>query len=110
MTTGRRIRVPPRASLLIESMRDVGYTLETALADVVDNAISAGAKSVQLLADTAASNSRLAILDDGRGMDADELLDAMRIGNRSPNDERDATDLGRFGLGLKTASFSQCRR
>jgi len=110
MKTATWVRAAPRASILIESMRDVGYTLETALADVIDNAIAAGAKSIRLLADTNAPEPRLAILDDGHGMVAHELLDAMRLGSQSPLDPRESGDLGRFGLGLKTASFSQCRR
>jgi hypothetical protein len=101
---------PPRASLLIESMRDIGYTLETALADVIDNAIAAGAKHIKLMADTASSEPAFAIIDDGSGMDNETLLQAMRLGSKSPLDDRDESDLGRFGLGLKTASFSQCRR
>ena len=54
--------------------------------------------------------SRVTIQDDGRGMDDAELDRAMRLGHQSPLDERPVSDLGRFGLGLKTASFSQCRR
>ena len=50
------------------------------------------------------------MLDDGQGMSEAELMDAMRPGTMSPLDIRDEDDLGRFGLGLKTASFSQCRR
>lgn len=96
--------------MLIESMRDIGYSLETALADVIDNSITARAKTIRMFADTAISKPCFAIVDDGVGMDAKELLDAMRLGSRSPLDERDSGDLGRFGLGLKTASFSQCRR
>lgn len=103
-------RVQPRARLLIESMRDIGYSLDTALADVVDNSIAAGATSVSILANTAPPDVRIGILDNGSGMTFDELMDAMRPGSRSPLDDRSTTDLGRFGLGLKTASFSQCRR
>jgi hypothetical protein len=103
-------RADPHASMLIESMRDIGYSLESALADVVDNSITAGATTVRLFADTAGSEPRFAILDDGEGMTQAELLDAMRPGSRNPLDERNGTDLGRFGLGMKTASFSQCRR
>jgi HSP90 family molecular chaperone len=90
-------------------MRDVGYTLDTALADIVDNSVAAGAASVRILADTASTQPSIGIVDDGIGMTAEELLEAMRLGNRSPLDERMLGDLGRFGLGLKTASFSQCR-
>jgi len=106
----RRVSLPPKAAMLIESMRDLGYTLETALADVIDNSISAEASEIDLLADTNPANPRIAILDNGHGMSEAELLDAMRPGNRNPLDDRSSNDLGRFGLGLKTASFSQCRR
>ena len=106
----REREVPPRASVLIESLRDVGYSLQTAIADVIDNSLTAGAKRIDLLADPRADSAAIAILDDGAGMTEAELLEAMRPGSRSPRDERDASDLGRFGLGLKTASFSQCRR
>lgn len=102
--------VAPRASVLIESMRDIGYSLETALADIVDNSITAGSSNIRLFASTDRASPQIAILDDGQGMDSDEILDAMRMGSRSPLEERAQTDLGRFGLGLKTASFSQCRR
>lgn len=52
----------------------------------------------------------MAIIDDGDGMNRDELIEAMRPGSKNPLDDRDENDLGRFGLGLKTASFSQCRK
>lgn len=102
--------VSPRASVLIESMRDIGYSLETALADIVDNSITAGSSNIKLFASTDHASPQIAILDDGYGMDSDEILTAMRLGSRSPLEERGQADLGRFGLGLKTASFSQCRR
>lgn len=103
-------RVAPRAAMLIESMRDLGYSLKTALADIIDNSVTAKARSVRLFADTGNKDCRIAIVDDGSGMDEAELLAAMRPGTRSPLDLRHSSDLGRFGLGLKTASFSQCRR
>ncbi len=96
--------------MLIEGMRDVGYTLESALADIVDNSIAAHAESIEILAETDGAEPRIGILDDGDGMDAADLLEAMRLGNRGPIAGRASGDLGRFGLGLKTASFSQCRR
>jgi len=102
--------IPPRASVLAESLRDIGYSLQTALADVIDNSLTAGARNIELLADTHSEVPAIGILDDGAGMTKPELLEAMRPGSRNPRDERNATDLGRFGLGLKTASFSQCRR
>ncbi len=106
----RSVEAPPKASILIESMRDIGYTLEMALADVVDNSISAGATTVHIHADTIGAELRIGIVDDGRGMSRSELIDAMRLGSRNPLERRAVRDLGRFGLGMKTASFSQCRR
>lgn len=102
--------VAPRASVLIEGMRDIGYTLETALADIIDNSVAAGAANIQVLADTHSEDLKIGVLDDGQGMSEAELMEAMRPGTLSPLDIRDEDDLGRFGLGLKTASFSQCRR
>ena len=102
--------LPPRASVLIESLRDIGYSLQTALADVIDNSLTAGARKIELFAETHAESPSIGILDDGTGMDRSELLEAMRPGSRNPLEDRSETDLGRFGLGLKTASFSQCRR
>ena len=106
----RTVRAEPRASMLIESMRDFGYSLESAVADVVDNSITARALTVSIFADSTGSEPRIGILDDGEGMTEAELLLAMRLGSRNPLDNRDRADLGRFGLGLKTATFSQCRR
>ena len=106
----REEEVPPRASVLVESLRDIGYSLQTAVADVIDNSLTAGGRNVELLADTHAEAPSIAILDDGTGMSRSELLEAMRPGSRSPLEVRSDSDLGRFGLGLKTASFSQCRR
>ncbi len=100
----------PSASSLIEGLRDFGYTLETALADVVDNAISAGASRIDVFADVDPVAPRLAVLDDGAGMSEAELHAAMRPGSSNPLAQRRKDDLGRFGLGMKTASFSQCRR
>lgn len=109
MKTGFR-DAPPRASAMIEALRGLGYTTATALADIVDNSISAQARSVSLHFEWTGEQSYIAILDDGFGMDAEGLDAAMRLGERSPLDPRAAGDLGRFGLGMKTASFSQCRR
>lgn len=94
---------------LLESMRAVGYTVETAVADLIDNSIAASASTVHVLA-SASGSPRLSLLDDGTGMDRLTALDAMRLAARSPSATRQADDLGRFGLGLKTASLSQCRR
>lgn len=94
---------------LLESMRAVGYTVETAIADLIDNSIAAGASKIHVLS-TASGPPRVGILDDGSGMTRESALDAMRLASQSPSTTRAGEDLGRFGLGLKTASLSQCRR
>ena len=109
-TRGRLADATPLAAALIEGLRDIGYSLETALADVIDNAITARANKIEILTETAVDEPAIAVLDDGVGMTEAELIDAMRPGSRNPLEERDDPDLGRFGLGMKSASFSQCRR
>ena len=108
--TFRTERVAPRAAAMIESLRDIGYSFPAAIADIVDNSITAGATRIEILDNSDADKPAVGILDNGCGMSEDELREAMRPGTRSPREQRDARDLGRFGLGLKTASFSQCRR
>jgi Histidine kinase-, DNA gyrase B-, and HSP90-like ATPase len=93
---------------LMESMRAVGYTLETAVADIIDNSITAGSDRVDVRF-TAAPEPRIAIIDNGSGMNHETLLQGMRLAGRPPSVQRRAYDLGRFGLGLKTASLSQAR-
>ena len=99
----------PGAAAMIESLRAFGYDLPTALADLVDNSLAAGARNIWLYFHWAGSDSIISLRDDGHGMTGDELLEAMRPGSKSPTQQREKSDLGRFGLGLKTASFSQCR-
>ncbi len=102
--------VDPRADAVAESLRAVGYSLPNAVADIVDNSISAGATKVETTFWWDGPSSWIRVADNGCGMTQEELKEAMRLGNRSPLEPRDPRDLGRFGLGLKTASFSQCRR
>ena len=101
--------VNPGASAMIESLRAYGYSLNSAIADLLDNSITAHANNIWIHMHWEGDNSWLAIIDDGCGMDEDDLINAMRPGSQNPLDERTEDDLGRFGLGLKTASFSQCR-
>jgi hypothetical protein len=103
------LEVLPDPISLIESMRAIGYTPETALADLIDNSISANASKVRIEYD-ASKEPFVVILDDGHGMSPAELTNAMRHGSRNPVETRSSQDLGRFGLGLKTASLSQCRK
>jgi hypothetical protein len=95
---------------MIETLRGLGYTSATALADIIDNSITAGAENVSIFFSFKGQSSTISILDDGKGMSPEELDRAMRLGQISPLDKRAPNDLGRFGIGLKTASFSQCRR
>lgn len=99
----------PGAEALIESLRAVGYSLPTAVADIIDNSVAAGADNVWLDFHWSGRDSWVSITDDGTGMMESDLSNAMRPGSQSPLDDRDPDDLGRFGLGLKTASFSQSR-
>ena len=95
---------------MIEALRGLGYSTSTALADVIDNSIAAQARNVDLLFNWRGAGTHIRVVDDGRGMTAEELDLAMRLGEKNPLEKRAAGDLGRFGLGLKTASFSQARR
>lgn len=101
------VEVPPSTDLRA-SLGAVGYELRTALADIVDNSITAGARNVQIRFDGGES-PYIAVTDDGRGMGREALRVAMQLAGTGPGARRSETDLGRFGLGLKTASFSQCR-
>lgn len=105
----KEIELPPFAPVLMESTRALGYSLEAAIADLLDNSISASATKINIRF-WPFDESHLTILDNGSGMSSDELTIAMRYGSVSPLNIRKENDLGRFGLGLKTASLSQCRR
>lgn len=99
---------PPFAPTLMESTRAIGYSLEAAIADIVDNSIAAKSGKVQI-SFFPIGDAYVCILDDGAGMDAATIDTAMQYGSRSPSETRELSDLGRYGLGLKTASLSQCR-
>ncbi|WP_201193315.1 ATP-binding protein [Pseudomonas fluorescens] len=105
----REIEHPPHAASLLESMRSIGYTLESALADILDNSLSANAKNIDIEF-RPYDEPYIAIIDDGHGMSSVILERAMRHGSTNPLDLRAADDMGRYGLGLKTSSLSQCRR
>jgi hypothetical protein len=94
----------------MEALRGVGYSVASAVADLIDNCVSASARNVWLRFAWEGRHSFVSVTDDGLGMDSEEIVTALTIGSRSPLDDRVESDLGRFGLGLKTASLSQCRR
>ena len=102
------IDMPPYAPILMESTRAIGYSIEAAIADIIDNSITAGASCVDIDF-FPIGESYISILDNGCGMAEKKLIHAMQYGSRSPLDIRDESDLGRYGLGMKTASLSQCR-
>jgi anti-sigma regulatory factor (Ser/Thr protein kinase) len=104
------IDLPPDPECLIQSLRSIGYTLETALADLIDNSIAADASEISIRFSWNNGTPWVALADNGTGMDREMLIKAMRFGSRSPKETRAPNDLGRFGLGLKTASISQCRK
>ncbi|MDR2425083.1 MAG: ATP-binding protein [Prevotellaceae bacterium] len=100
----------PSPKSTINSYRSFGYNLSTAIADIVDNSISANATEISIDYKWDGQHSFIFIADNGDGMNCDELVLAMTPGSKDPEEERAANDLGRFGMGLKTASFSQCKR
>lgn len=99
----------PNPEFLIKSIAEQGYSLETALADLMDNSITANATRIEVLTKVDSEPFILYIIDNGDGMDEASLKKNMQFPSKSPEDTRDISDLGRFGLGLKTASFSQTR-
>lgn len=98
----------PEARLLLMSLRSVGYTEEAAIADIIDNSISADATKIDITFDW--DRRRIVISDNGFGMDSDSLIKNMRIGSADPGEIRPSKDLGRFGMGMKTAAFSLGKR
>jgi hypothetical protein len=110
MLRGKPEEVAPDPGNLVNSLRDFGYTLPTALADLLDNSLTANAFHIHVIVETEGSNTHIAVIDNGQGMDQNTLVEAMRMGTCGPQFLRQNNDLGRFGLGMKTASLSlgQC--
>lgn len=100
----------PFAPNLIESMRSLGYSFETAISDLIDNSISANATKIEIYLIPDEISPQLIIFDNGCGMNEEKLEEALRYGSKNPVDNRSESDLGRFGLGMKSASLSQCRK
>jgi hypothetical protein len=102
---------PPDAASLMMSARSFGnYDLAGALADLIDNSIKAGAREITLTCRYNDGNPEIRVRDDGHGLSGKALRDAMRPASSNPLVERSPDDLGRFGWGMKSASFSQCTR
>ena len=103
------VKIPSAKQMMI-GLRSMGYSFSTALADIIDNSIAAHAKNIWVDSEPQGNDSYVFILDDGDGMNKEKLEDAMSFGSCSNHDGTDSYDLGRFGLGLNTASLSQCRK
>jgi hypothetical protein len=101
-----KVVLPPVAGSVIHSLRSLGYSFESAVADLIDNSISAGASCIAVDIFLRNDEPVVTIVDDGCGMDESDLKKNLTIGSASPRDERSQGDLGRFGMGLKTASFA----
>jgi len=99
--------VIPSARRLVRSLRDMGYDFTTAVADLVDNSLEANATVISINVEFEGDNSWIRVSDNGKGMTETELIEAMRYGSGREYNEQ---SLGKFGLGLKTASMSQCQR
>ena len=106
MSARKSVAITPSAARLTESLRDIGYDFPAAVADIVDNSVMAGASHVDVSVEFAGEESYVVISDDGEGMTGNGLTEALRFGSRRAYGR---SDLGRYGLGLKTASLSQCR-
>jgi len=107
VNSAETLNVSPNASSLARSLRSIGYSFSDAICDIIDNSITALASSVEIYITWSDTRPIVSIKDNGQGMSRHELIEAMRPGTRSPAEQRSEGDLGRFGLGLKTASFSQ---
>ena len=103
--------LPPKPSNEIKTLRKIGYSLETSIADILDNSITAKSKKIEIeIPYSDQCEPYISIKDDGAGMSKEELIENMRLGCKDPDQEREPGDLGRFGSGMKTASFSQAKK
>ena len=98
----------PDPESLLESIRSVGYSLKEAISDLIDNSISANASSIRVIINLE-DDGEFHLIDNGDGMDHQKLVSSFRLGSTNPKTTREENDLGRFGMGMKTASLSQCR-
>lgn len=101
--------VRPQIGNFLDSLREIGYSTEVAVADLIDNSITASSSEIYIYT-VPKPKPVFALLDNGIGMDEAKLIEAMRLASTNPNSTRAKHDLGRFGLGLKTSSFSQCKK
>src|SRR5947207_1457770 len=98
---------PPNAKRTIEALRELGYDSYASVMDLLDNSIDAEASNIEITISEDKGDIRIVIEDDGVGMDEDTLSEALRLGSDT---QRESGDLGKFGLGLVTASIGLSRR
>jgi len=104
------IDLSPNPKSHIKTLSRIGYNLNSAISDIIDNSVTAESQNISIKMDIVDEKAALVIKDDGYGMDDDTLINSMRIGCKDPSDIRSELDLGRFGSGMKMASFSQARK
>lgn len=107
MSNSEYLQVIPSASRVVENMRDIGYSFTQAIADLVDNSISAKATRIDIELKFDGRSSSIIFSDNGTGMNSDQATEALRFGSER---EYASDDLGKYGYGLKTASLSQCSK
>lgn len=98
----------PIASRTFEALRNLGYNLNSSIADVVDNAVNKQVAAKNITVNFSFERKKRImcyIQDDGCGMSESELEEAMRLGTDTTYEDK---DLGKFGMGMKTASLSHC--
>ncbi len=105
-----QIDLSPNPKSHIKTLSRIGYNLNSAVSDIIDNSIAAESKNIDVEIEVITEGAIFKILDDGFGMCPETLIDSMRIGCKDPDDYRNELDLGRFGSGMKMASFSQARK
>src|SRR4051812_16087551 len=81
--TGSHVELLPSAGRLMSSLRDIGYDLPSAVADLVDNAIDANARHVDVTVVADGANSTIRVSDNGDGLSAARLDEAMRYGSHA---------------------------
>ena len=105
----RLVSAEPNAKAHLAALSRIGYDFNSAVSDILDNSITANAKNIEIEFYLENNHAIFFIADDGDGMTESDLITNMSIGCKDPYEDRTKGDLGRFGAGLKTASFSQAR-
>ena len=93
---------------MVDVISNSGYTLNSAIADIIDNSISANAKNIDIRFIFNGLDSKIVIIDDGDGMNYSKIKEALIYANRNVNDVRASNDIGRYSIGLNSASSSFC--